>query len=122
MKNLSILYRFTLSLFLWIMGLTASAIDNVPVETGTFTPNWTNLGAWECPEWYENAKFGIWAHWGPQCEAEDGDWYARFMYYKDSGQYNWNVSHFGDPSIFGLKDRSSWEIRAGRRPRGRRRP
>jgi len=104
MKNRLTKSRLIVSIVLSVTTLTISAKDNVPVETGKFTPDWNNLGAWECPEWYENAKFGIWAHWGPQCEAEDGDWYARFMYYKDSGQYNWHVSHFGDPSVFGLKD------------------
>ena len=29
------------------------------------------------PEWFRDAKFGIWAHWGPQCQPEHGDWYAR---------------------------------------------
>ena len=68
-------------------GLTAHAQNaNVEVETGAFTPDWQSLSAWECPEWFKDAKFGIWAHWGPQCQAEDGDWYARFMYYAGSGQ------------------------------------
>ena len=104
MKNLLTKSGLIISIVLSVTALTISAKDNVPVETGTFTPDWNNLGAWECPEWYENAKFGIWAHWGPQCEAEDGDWYARGMYFKGSEQYNWHVSHFGDPSVFGLKD------------------
>ncbi|MBO4906347.1 MAG: alpha-L-fucosidase [Bacteroidaceae bacterium] len=77
---------------------------NVEVESGQFTPDWNSLSAWECPEWFKDAKFGIWAHWGPQCHAEAGDWYARFMYYSGSGAYNWHVSHFGNPSTFGLKD------------------
>ena len=47
---------------------------NVPIETGTFTPDWEGLSAWECPEWFKDAKFGTWAHWGPQCQAMDGDW------------------------------------------------
>ena len=104
MKKLLKKYRLVVSMALSVTALTMSAKDNVPVKTGKFTPEWNNLGAWECPKWFEDAKFGIWAHWGPQCEAEDGDWYARFMYYKGSGQYNWHVSHFGDPSVFGLKD------------------
>lgn len=54
--------------------------ENVPVETGMYTADWNNLAAWECPDWFRDAKFGIWAHWDPQCEAEDGDWYARSMY------------------------------------------
>ena len=78
--------------------------ENVAIETGAFEGNWDSLSAWECPEWFKDAKFGIWAHWGPQCQAEDGDWYARFMYYAGSGQYNYHVNHFGNPNSFGLKE------------------
>ena len=86
-------------------GLTVHAQNaDVEVQTGSFTPDWESLSGWQCPEWFKDAKFGIWAHWGPQCQAEDGDWYARFMYYEGSGQYNWHVSHFGNPNTFGLKD------------------
>ena len=77
---------------------------NVEIQTGSYQPDWGSLSAWECPEWFKDAKFGIWAHWGPQCQAEDGDWYARFMYYEGSGQYNWHVNHFGNPKDFGLKE------------------
>ncbi len=77
---------------------------DVTVQTGTYGNDWESLSAWECPEWFKDAKFGIWAHWGPQCQAEYGDWYARFMYYEGSGQYNYHVSHFGNPATFGLKD------------------
>ena len=94
-------------LFLLLLAASTTAFaqkEDVVVETGTFENNWTSLGAWECPEWFKDAKFGIWAHWGPQCHAEDGDWYARFMYYNGSGQNEWHKSHFGDPATFGLKD------------------
>ena len=96
----------TVLLFLFsAFSFAASAqMADVEVQNGAFTADWESLGAWECPEWFKDAKFGIWAHWGPQCQAEDGDWYARFMYYEGSGQYNWHVSHYGDPAVFGLKD------------------
>lgn len=85
--------------------ITATAQQNdVAVKTGEFSGDWQSLSAWECPEWFKDAKFGIWAHWGPQCHAEDGDWYARFMYYEGSGAYNWHKSHFGDPKTYGLKE------------------
>ena len=94
-----------LTLLLTVFTMTASAQkENVPVETGAFGNDWESLSQWECPEWFKDAKFGIWAHWGPQCQAEDGDWYARFMYYEGSGQYNYHVNHFGNPATFGLKD------------------
>lgn len=86
----------------------ASAISmkavNEPIETGSYTSDWQSLSAWECPEWFKDAKFGIWAHWGPQCEAHGGDWYARGMYYAGSGQYNWHVNRYGNPATFGFKD------------------
>lgn len=92
-----------LNVVMLFAALTTNA-QNVAVETGSYSPTWESLQAWKCPEWFKNAKFGIWAHWGPQCQAEDGDWYARNMYYKGSGQYNYHVQHYGDPSIFGFKD------------------
>jgi alpha-L-fucosidase len=51
-----------------------------PVAQGKFQPTWESLAQYEAPEWFRDAKFGIWAHWGPQCEPERGDWYAREMY------------------------------------------
>ena len=44
-----------------------------PVGPGPWAPTVESLSAWECPEWFRDAKFGIWAHWGPQCAPEDGD-------------------------------------------------
>jgi alpha-L-fucosidase len=82
----------------------ATNAQNVVVETGSYSPTWESLQAWKCPEWFKNAKFGIWAHWGPQCQAEDGDWYARNMYYEGSDQYKYHVQNYGDPSVFGFKD------------------
>ncbi|MGI6219705.1 MAG: alpha-L-fucosidase [Bacteroidaceae bacterium] len=87
-----------------LLALSTAYAQNVEIEGGSYSPDWESLNNWECPEWFKNAKFGIWAHWGPQCEAEDGDWYARHMYYENSDQYKWHVEHFGDPDTFGLKD------------------
>lgn len=56
------------------------------------------------PDWFRDAKFGMWAHWGPQCEPEAGDWYARSMYQEDSWQYKFHVEKYGHPSKFGFKD------------------
>ena len=97
--------RLFLSFALAALSWTAVSAQNVEVATGQFENNWESLSAWECPEWFKDAKFGIWAHWGPQCAAEDGDWYARGMYYANNGQYAWHTSHFGEPSATnGFKD------------------
>lgn len=92
----------TLVLFL-LMAAGAQA-QNVNVEAGPYKADWQSLSSWECPEWFKDAKFGIWAHWGPQCEPEDGDWYARSMYYPNSSQYKYHVAHYGNPKDFGFKD------------------
>ena len=56
------------------------------------------------PDWFRDAKFGIWAHWSPQCVPEQGDWYALGMYSEGSAQYNYHVKTYGHPSQFGYKD------------------
>ena len=58
--------------------------------SGPFQPTWESLLNYEAPEWYRDAKFGIWAHWSPQCVPEAGDWYARNMYIE--GQRNTSTS------------------------------
>lgn len=73
-------------------------------QQGKFQPTWESLAQYEAPEWFRNAKFGIWAHWGPQCQPEQGDWYARGMYDEGSWQYNAHVQRYGHPSVFGFKD------------------
>ena len=81
-----------------------------PVFSGKFQPTWESLAQYEFPEWFRDAKFGIWAHWGPQCEPEKGDWYARNMYSQLTkkgelnGVYQYHVEHYGHPSVFGFKD------------------
>ena len=75
-----------------------------PVCEGAFTPDVESLSAYECPEWFRDAKFGIWAHWGPQCQPEDGDWYARKMYISSDQAYKYQLDTKGHPSEYGFKD------------------
>ncbi|HVT71982.1 MAG TPA: alpha-L-fucosidase [Lacunisphaera sp.] len=75
-----------------------------PVAAGRFQPTWSSLQQYEVPAWFRDAKFGIWAHWGPQCEPEHGDWYAREMYGEGSSDYRYHLERFGHPSKFGFKD------------------
>ncbi len=75
-----------------------------PIAPGKFEPTWQSLAQYEIPEWFRDRKFGIWAHWGPQCQPEQGDWYARGMYQEGSGQYKSHLTTYGHPSISGFKD------------------
>lgn len=84
----------------------ASTVNNTrePLAAGPFAPSWSSLAAYEAPEWFRDAKFGIWAHWGPQCQPESGDWYARHLYSEDHWQYKRHLELYGHPSEFGFKD------------------
>src|SRR5437868_4580097 len=70
-----------------------------------FKPTWDSLvDGYRTPEWFRDAKFGIWAHWTAQCVPEMGDWYARRMYIEGDPDYRYHVKHYGHPSKFGFKD------------------
>ncbi len=75
-----------------------------PMATGRFEPTWQSLQQYRTPDWYRDAKFGIWAHWGPQCQPEYGDWYARQMYIEGNEDYAFHNRTYGHPSKFGFKD------------------
>ena len=78
--------------------------EKLEISPGPFQPTWESLKQYKCPDWFRDAKFGIWAHWGPQAVPMCGDWYARDMYIEGSGDYKYHVAHYGHPSKFGYKD------------------
>jgi alpha-L-fucosidase len=84
--------------------LSAAQAQGFDIQTGPFQATRDSLKAYRVPEWFRDAKFGIWAHWGPQSAAEYGDWYARRMYFQGERQYNYHVKTYGHPSKFGFKD------------------
>ena len=77
---------------------------NLPVAQGPFQPTMESLSNYTCPDWFRDAKFGIWAHWGPQAVPMDGDWYARGMYEPGNKHYKYHLENYGHPSQFGYKD------------------
>lgn len=96
--------------FIWI-GVFAQEKSN--------EPTWEELAKqYTCPEWFRDAKFGIWFHWGPQSVPEQGGgWYARHMYMSDVGRQkfgkmanSYHLQTYGHPSKFGFKDViNSWK-------------
>ncbi len=44
------------------------------IAPGPFQATRESLQAYKVADWFRDAKFGIWAHWGPQSAAEYGDW------------------------------------------------
>ncbi|HEV2473404.1 MAG TPA: alpha-L-fucosidase [Chthonomonadales bacterium] len=73
-------------------------------QSPAFEPNWESLAGYKCPDWFRDAKFGIWAHWSAQCVPEQGDWYARQMYIEGNPDYRYQCAHYGHPSKVGFKD------------------
>lgn len=56
------------------------------------------------PDWYRDAKLGLWAHWGPQCAPEAGDWYGRHLYLDDNEQAQVHRRLYGHPADHGFID------------------
>ncbi|MBQ3865133.1 MAG: alpha-L-fucosidase [Clostridia bacterium] len=74
------------------------------MQETVFQPTFESLHTYQAPDWFRDAKFGIWSHWGPQSVPMFGDWYARNMYIQGTPQYEYHVRHYGHPSVFGYKD------------------
>ena len=86
------------------------------IAAGPFKPTDESFKQYQYPDWFRDAKFGIWAHWGPQAVPERGDWYAKKMYIadridtktgKDQGpdaDYTDHLERYGHPSKMGYKD------------------
>ena len=81
-----------------------AAEPKLAVAAGLFRSRLESLKQYACPAWFRDAKFGIWAHWGPQAVPMDGDWYARGIYEQGSKHYKYHLQHYGHPSQFGYKD------------------
>lgn len=82
----------------------ASEATKGRIAPGPFDPTWSSLKQYKTPDWYRDAKFGIWAHWTAQCVPEQGDWYARNMYIQGTPQNLYHVATYGHPSKVGFKD------------------
>jgi alpha-L-fucosidase len=72
---------------------------------GPFRPDWESLKSYEAPEWYRDAKFGIFLHWGVySVPAFGNEWYPRLMYDKKWGEYKHHIDTYGPQDKFGYKD------------------
>lgn len=79
-------------------------IDYV-IESGPYTDSWQSLCKHKTPEWYKNAKFGIFIHWGIySVPAFGNEWYSREMYDKSKPAYRHHREKYGNQKDFGYKD------------------
>jgi alpha-L-fucosidase len=75
------------------------------IATGPFRDDWQSLRAYQAPEWFRDAKFGIFIHWGVYSVAGFGsEWYSRNMYQQGSPDFAHHVATYGPQTQFGYKD------------------
>ena len=83
----------------------SAGASRVEASPGLFKPNWSSLvSRYRAPDWFADAKFGIWAHWSAQCVPEFGDWYARRMYQQGDPAYDDHLKRYGHPSKTGFME------------------
>jgi alpha-L-fucosidase len=74
-------------------------------QDGPFRPDWNSLSQYKVPDWYRDAKFGIFIHWGVySVPAFGSEWYPREMYLQGSEVNQHHVSTYGPLTKFGYKD------------------
>ena len=75
------------------------------IPVGPFKPSWESLEHHTVPEWYVDAKFGIFIHWGAySVPAFGSEWYPRNMYRQGSNEFKHHVATYGSQAQFGNKD------------------
>jgi len=83
-----------------VRGETAAANTKV-----RFHDNWDSLSQYRAPDWFRDAKFGIFLHWGVySVPAFANEWYTRNMYIPGNSAYEHQVATFGPLTKFGYKD------------------
>ncbi len=97
-----------------LTALTLSAEEKPAAQTAAargqkYQPTWESLKTHRDPEWFRDAKFGIYTHWGPvTVGSEDspagGQWYGHEMYDRASPVFAFHQKHFGDQKLVGYKD------------------
>ncbi len=75
------------------------------VAKGPYQASWDSLKKYQVPEWYQDAKFGIFIHWGVySVPAFGSEWYPRQMYMQGTPEFKHHVATYGPQSTFGYKD------------------
>jgi alpha-L-fucosidase len=75
------------------------------IAAGPFRDDWQSLRAYQAPEWFRDAKFGIFIHWGVYSVAGFGsEWYSRNMYQQGAPDFAHHVATYGPQTQVGYKD------------------
>jgi len=70
-----------------------------------FHADWNSLAAYRTPAWFQDAKFGIFLHWGVySVPAFGNEWYSRNMYVPGNAAFKHQIDTYGPQTKFGYKD------------------
>ncbi|PWJ37917.1 alpha-L-fucosidase [Sediminitomix flava] len=101
--------------------LSSLAIQHANAQQKKYEPTEESLSKYQTPEWFLDAKFGIYTHWGPVSQVFEGTepgkyyrgWHGMIMYQdgkkvptkngKPSNNHLHHVKKYGDPAEFGYK-------------------
>ena len=88
---------------LLLFGIVLAAVPALGEKE--YKPTWESLTKHLDPSWFDDAKFGIYFHWGVySVPAYGNEWYSRNMYRKDSRENKYHLKKYGPLSQFGYKD------------------
>jgi alpha-L-fucosidase len=83
----------------------AATTEEAQISEGPFRSTWESIrDNYQVPDWFRDAKLGIYVHWGVYSVAERGEWYGRRMYDENDPVYAYHLKTYGHPSEFGYKD------------------
>ena len=87
----------SISFLIMIQICFVSCIKKIEEKELPYKPNWNSLGKHSTPEWFIDAKFGIYTHWGGYsvpAKGPNGSWYPHNMYKKGTAQYEYHVANY----------------------------
>ena len=72
----------------------------------SYTASWSSVDQHPpAPAWFQDAKFGIYYHWGVySVPAFGNEWYPRNMYNSGSAENQHHIATYGDPSVWGFQN------------------
>ena len=95
---------YLLHCLLGALVLVHSLTNTATASELKFEASVESLQNYSCPQWFRDAKFGIYLHWGAYSVAEQGEWYARNLYIEGRPEYKHHLATYGHPSEFGYQD------------------
>ena len=98
-------FAFVCVVFVVVGALRESEVFAAAGKSQKYEATWESMKQYEVPQWYEDAKFGIFIHWGVySVPAYRNEWYPREMYQKGHKSYDHHLQTYGHQSQFGYKD------------------